>query len=66
VLATAGVHPHDAHTYDDAVEAELGRLLSGGGFWDPADGRRGWREDMARGRLNGVLGSNPGRSIMIL
>lgn len=30
VLATAGVHPHDAHTYDDAVEAELGRLLSGG------------------------------------
>jgi TatD DNase family protein len=30
VLATAGVHPHDAHTYDDAVEAELARLLSCG------------------------------------
>jgi TatD DNase family protein len=28
VLATAGVHPHDAHTYDDVVEAELARLLA--------------------------------------
>jgi TatD DNase family protein len=30
VLATAGVHPHDAHTYDDTVEAELARLLATG------------------------------------
>lgn len=30
VLATAGVHPHDATTYDDAVEAELAGLLSSG------------------------------------
>ncbi len=30
VVATAGVHPHDASTYDDAVEAALGRLLATG------------------------------------
>lgn len=30
VLATAGIHPHDATTYDDAVEAELGALFASG------------------------------------
>jgi TatD DNase family protein len=30
VSATAGVHPHDADTFDDAALAELRRLLAGG------------------------------------